>query len=77
MVKLVPTDEFCGLANNNQISIPSKEDIEDLDLCDTYEPDKTEINEKVLLLEQSALNNKKIINSKNSKIKAFLNRDYL
>ena len=68
MVKVVPTDEFCGLANNNQISIPSKEDIENLDLCDKYEPDKTEINEKVLLLEQSALNNKKIINSEGAEL---------
>ena len=68
MVKVVPTDEFCGLANNNQISIPSKEDIENLDLCDKYEPDKKEINEKVLLLEQSALNNKKIINSEGAEL---------
>ena len=68
MVKVVPTDEFCGLANNNQILIPSKEEVENLELFDTYEPDKKEINEKVLLLEQSALNNKKIINSEGAEL---------
>ena len=39
-----------------------------LELFDSYEPDKTEINEKVLLLEQSALNNKKIINSEGAEL---------
>ena len=68
MVKVVPKDEFCGLANKNQISIPSKKDLESLELFDSYEPDKTEINEKVLLLEQSALNNKKIINSEGAEL---------
>ena len=52
MAKVVPKDEFCGLASNNQISIPNKEDLKSLELFDTYEPDKKEINDKVLLLEQ-------------------------
>ncbi len=68
MVKVVPKDEFCGLANNNQVSIPSKKDLESLELFDTYEPNKKEINDKVLLLEQSALNNKKIINSEGAEL---------
>ena len=68
MVKVVPKDEFCGLASKNQVSIPSKKDLESLELFDSYEPDKTEINEKVLLLEQSALNNKKIINSEGAEL---------
>ncbi|MAI60298.1 MAG: modulator protein [Rickettsiales bacterium] len=68
MVKVVPKDEYCGLANNNQVSIPSKKDLESLELFDEYEPDKKEINDKVLLLEQSALNNKKIINSEGAEL---------
>ena len=56
MVKVVPKDEFCGLADNKQISIASMKDLEGLELSDTYEPDKKEISEKVVLLEQSALN---------------------
>ena len=50
MVKVVPKDEYCGLANNNQVSIPRKKDLESLELFDEYEPDKKEINDKVLLL---------------------------
>ena len=61
MVKVVPKNEYCGLAKKNQVSIPNKKDLESLELFDTYEPDKKEISDKVLLLEQSALNNKKII----------------
>ena len=68
MAKVVPKDEFCGLANNNQISTPNKEDLENLELFDKYEPDKKEINDKVLLLEQSALNNRKIINSEGAEL---------
>ena len=68
MVKVVPKDEYCGLANKNQVSIPSKKDLESLELYDEYEPDKKEINDKVLLLEQSALNNKKIINSEGAEL---------
>ena len=68
MVKVVPKDEFCGLADNKQISIASMKDLEGLELSDTYEPDKKEISEKVVLLEQSALNNKKIINSEGAEL---------
>ena len=68
IVQVVPKDEYCGLANNNQVSIPCKKDLESLELFDEYEPDKKEINDKVLLLEQGALNNKKIINSEGAEL---------
>ena len=38
MVKVVPKDEFCGLAHKGLIKIPSKKEINSLNLYDSYEP---------------------------------------
>ncbi len=76
MVKVVPKDEYCGLAKSNQISIPNEKDVDNLELFDTYEPNKKEMSDKVLQLEQSALNNKKIINSEGAEL-SYTKSDYI
>ncbi len=76
MVKVVPKNEYCGLAKESQVSIPNKNDLDGLELSDAYEPDKKEISDKVLLLEQSALNNKKIINSEGAEL-SYTKNNYL
>ena len=59
MAKVVPEDEYCGLANEKEIKKFSKSNNSDLNLFDSYKPNVREINEKVLELENSALENKK------------------
>ena len=68
MVKVVPKDEFCGLAHKDLIKIPSEKEINSLNLNDSYEPSIKEINRKVLSLEGSALKNKKITNSEGAEL---------
>ena len=62
MAKVVPEDEFCGLAEEKYYENINKKNSE-LQLFDSYKPKIKEINEKVLELENSALENKQIINS--------------
>ena len=50
MVKVVPKDEFCGLAHKDLIKIPSEKEINSLNLHDSYEPSIKEINRKFYLL---------------------------
>ena len=68
MAKVVPEDEYCGLANEKEIKKFSKSNNTDLNLFDSYKPNVREINEKVLELENSALENKKIINSEGAEL---------
>ncbi|MBD22183.1 MAG: modulator protein [Alphaproteobacteria bacterium] len=68
MAKVVPEDEYCGLANEKEIEKFSKSNNSDLNLFDPYKPSIKEINDKVLELENSALENKKIINSEGAEL---------
>ena len=77
MVKVVPKDEFCGLAHKNLITVPSEKEINSLNLNDKYEPSIKEINRKVLSLESSALNNKKITNSEGAELSYTKNKIFL
>ena len=67
MAKVVPEDEFCGLAEEKNYENVNKENSE-LQLFDSYKPKIKEINEKVLELENSALENKQIINSEGAEL---------
>ncbi len=68
MVKVVPQNKFCGLANKNQIKNFNENEVSKLELNDSYEPSLEEINNKVLELENAALKNNKIINSEGAEI---------
>ena len=68
MAKVVPEDEYCGLANEKEIDKFSRSNNSSLNLFDPYKPSIKEINEKVLELENSALDNKKIINSEGAEL---------
>ena len=68
MVKVVPENEFCGLAEENQIKNFTADAHSKLELFDEFEPSVEIISEKVLELENSALDNKKIINSEGAEI---------
>jgi len=68
MAKVVPKDEYCGLADETQIYKPNQSEINSLELFDPYEPDIKYINEKVLSLEGSALSNSKISNSEGAEL---------
>ena len=77
MVKVVPDDEYCGLADKSQVSIPNPTEVKKLNLFDEYEPDLKKISEKVLALEDSALKNKKIINSEGAELSFSKNKSIL
>ncbi len=76
MAGVVPKDEFCGLANENIISKPKIEEIKKLELFDSFEPNINEIKKKVMTLEESALKNKKIINSEGAEL-SFSKSDFI
>ena len=50
MVKVVPEDKYCGLADENQVSIPEIFEVKKLNLFDEYEPDLKKFLKKLLLL---------------------------
>ena len=50
MVKVVPEDKYCGLADENQVSIPDPAEVKKLNLFDEYEPDLKKFLKKLLLL---------------------------
>ena len=60
MAKFVPEDEFCGLADKNEIL---KEKPQNLDLYDDFEPSIKDLTNKTQEAETLALENPKIINS--------------
>jgi len=74
MTKVVPKNEFCGLASSNQIKKISRDDYLKLDQIDSYTPTPKDLNNFVLTLENSALDNKKIINSEGAEISCTKNR---
>ena len=68
MAKVVPKNEYCGLATTYEVKKVNNEDIDKLKLFDTKKKKMNEIRDKVLELEGSALDNKKIINSEGAEI---------
>ncbi len=68
MAKVVPENQYCGLAESDQIKGVSKEEVEKLNLCDPYEPSMSLLKEEVIKLEESALQNKEITNSEGAEI---------
>ena len=68
MAKVVPKNEYCGLANSYEIKNFKEKDLSNLLLTDNKNITMNYIKNKVLDLEQSALENKKIINSEGAEI---------
>ena len=74
MAKVVPENQYCGLAESDKIKQVSKQEVQKLEICDTYEPTMSLIEKEVIKLEESALDNKEITNSEgagNSLFKKF------
>jgi len=68
MAKVVPENQYCGLAESDKIKEVSKEEVEKLNLCDPYQPNMSLLKEEVIKLEESALQNKEITNSEGAEI---------
>ena len=68
MAKVVPKNEYCGLANTYEVKKVDSSELSKLKLVDKKNIPMKKITEKVLELEQSALDNKKIINSEGAEI---------
>ena len=68
MAKVVPENQYCGLAESDKIKQVSKQEIQKLEICDTYEPKMSLIEKEVIKLEESALDNKEITNSEGAEI---------
>ena len=68
MAKVVPKNKFCGLADPKDLRKAKREELKKLEIFDPFEPSIDLLKEKVTLLEESALNNKKINNSEGAEI---------
>lgn len=68
MAKVVPKNQYCGLAEPVNIKKFNKNDIKKLQLCDSFKPTLEILNKNVVTLEESALDNKKITNSEGAEI---------
>ena len=68
MAKVVPENQYCGLAESDKIKQVSKQEVQKLEICDTYEPTMSLIEKEVIKLEESALDNKEITNSEGAEI---------
>ncbi len=68
MVAVVPDNNYCGLAEDNLIKKFDENLLKSLDLFDTFEPSIDELKAKAILLEESALKNKQIINSEGAEV---------
>ncbi len=68
MAKIVPENIFCGLANENDISLFDKVRHDKLNLRDDYIPTLKDLKESTKILENSALENTKISNSEGAEI---------
>ncbi len=68
MAKVVPTNEYCGLADKKKVKKFDKDQFESLELFDSFSPSIDLIKKKVILLEKSALSNSKITNSEGAEI---------
>ena len=74
MAKIVPIDKYCGLAKNTEIFNIGKENQLDLKQFDKFFPTTENLQNHVLSLENSALDNKKISNSEGAEIACTKNR---
>ena len=68
MSKVVPKNEYCGLAKEKDVFNFNKIDLDKLKIFDSYKPSEELIKNKVIALEESALANDKIINSEGAEI---------
>ena len=68
MTKVVPENNFCGLADETKISPFNKEEQQKLQLCDNNSPSLKKLKEATNILEDSALQNPKISNSEGAEI---------
>ncbi len=68
MAKVVPENQYCGLAESDKIKQVSKQEVQKLEICDSYEPTMSLIEKEVIKLEESALDNKEITNSEGAEI---------
>ncbi len=68
MAKVVPENQYCGLAESDNIKQVSKQEVQKLEICDTFEPTMSLIEKEVIKLEESALDNKEITNSEGAEI---------
>ncbi len=68
MAKFVPKDKYCGLAKEKQIFDKETDDLKKLDQFDSFTPSQDDLEDSVLLLENSALENKRISNSEGAEI---------
>ena len=68
MAKVVPKNEYCGLANTYEVKKVDSSELSKLKLLDKKNIPMKKIVEKVIELEEAALDNKKIINSEGAEI---------
>ena len=68
MVSVVPDNQYCGLASDQEIESFCQKDFDDLDLFDQKIPTLSELNHKALELESSAMMNDMIINSEGAEV---------
>ncbi len=74
MAKIVPKDEYCGLAKNSQIISVDKEEELNLKQFDKFFPTTENLQSHVLSLENGALDNNKISNSEGAEIACTRNK---
>ena len=48
MAKVVPENQYCGLAESDKIKQVSKQEVQKLEICDTYEPTMSLIEKEVI-----------------------------
>ena len=68
MATFVPENQHCGLANENQVYSFSKKDQLKLEVFDKETPTFEKLSKTASILENSALNNKKITNSEGAEV---------
>ena len=68
MAKVVPKNQYCGLAKPNDVKKIEENEIENLKIFDPFEPSLSLIKDEVIKLEESALENNKITNSEGAEI---------
>ena len=74
MAKFVPQDKFCGLAKEKQLFNEKSDNLKKLEQFDSFTPCENDLEESVLLLENSALQNKRITNSEGAEIACTKNK---
>mgnify|MGYP001360539874 CR=1 FL=1 len=74
MARIVPEDKYCGLAKKEQLFNFESSQLDELNLFDKTEIQSEDLIEKVQKLENSALENKEIINSEGAEIACTKNK---